>query len=139
MQTSDATTKSPAAGIVVLKKYPDAKYGYRVLSLADHKGFDLPKGQMEPFETTLVAALRETEEESGITDLDFRWGLVTTQCNNVTLYIAETNEEPTITPNPETGEFEHNSAHWLELDVASQSLRNYLQPSIVWAIAVIGM
>ena len=85
------------------------------------------------------AKLRETEEESGITDLDFRWGLVTTQCNNVTLYIAETNEEPTITPNPETGEFEHNSAHWLELDVASQSLRNYLQPSIVWAIAVIGM
>ena len=138
LHTNTNTTKSPAAGIVVLKLCPNVKYGYRVLSLIDHKGFDLPKGQIEAFETSLVGALRETEEESGISNLDFRWGLVTTRCNNVTLYIAETNEEPIITPNPETGEYEHHSAQWLDLDTAADVLRDYLKPSIEWAIGVIG-
>ena len=130
--------KSPAAGIIVLKACPDATYGYMVLSLVDRKGFDLPKGQLEQFETPLVGALRETAEECNISDLDFKWGLVTTRCNNVTLYIAETYEEPTITPNPETGKCEHHQACWLDLDVASNVLREYLQPSIPWAMKVIG-
>jgi 8-oxo-dGTP pyrophosphatase MutT (NUDIX family) len=133
------TIKTPAAGVVVLKQYANVPYGYRVLCLVDDKGFDLPKGQVEPFETNLVAALRECEEESGVSQLDFRWGLVTTQCNNVTLYIAETTEEPNIRPNPETGEFEHYSAHWLDLDRASKSLRGYLRPSIDWVYEVIGV
>jgi bis(5'-nucleosidyl)-tetraphosphatase len=130
--------RSLAAGIVILRQFHDAAYGYRVLSLVDHKGFDLPKGQVESFETTLAAALRETEEESGISDIDFRWGLVTTRCNNVTLYIAETSEDPIIRPNPDTGQFEHTAAFWLELDVAEQRMREYLRPSITWAKRVIG-
>ncbi len=127
-----------AAGIVVLRRFHDATYGYRVLSLLDQKGLDLPKGQLEPFESTLAAALRETEEESGISDIDFRWGLVTTRCNNVTLYIAETSEDPIIRPNPDTGQFEHTAAFWLELDDAEARMREYLRPAITWAKHVIG-
>ena len=139
MQTLEKTgEKTLAAGVVVLKRFANVPYNYRVLCLVDDKGFDLPKGQVEPFETNLVAALRECEEESGVSQLDFRWGLVTTRCNNVTLYIAETNEEPIITPNPETGEYEHHSAQWLDLDTAADVLRDYLKPSIEWAIGVIG-
>lgn len=140
MQTLEKTgEKTLAAGVVVLKRFANVPYNYRVLCLVDDKGFDLPKGQVEPFETNLVAALRECEEESGVSQLDFRWGLVTTRCNNVTLYIAETTEEPNIKPNPETGEFEHYSAHWLDLDRAAVSLREYLRPSIDWVHEVIGV
>ena len=138
MQLHEKTNKTPAAGVVVLKQFAGVPYQYCVLCLVDDKGFDLPKGQIEPFETNLVAAMRECEEESGVSQLDFRWGLVTTQCNNVTLYIAETTQEPTIRPNPETGQFEHYSAHWLTLDQASKMLRDYLKPSIDWARTVIG-
>ena len=139
MQLHEKKDKTPAAGVIVLKHFNDEQCGYRVLCLVDDRGFDLPKGQIEPLEMNFVAALRECEEESGISQLDFKWGLVTTRCNNVTLYIAETTQEPTIRPNPETGEFEHYSSHWLSLDDASKLLRKYLQPSMTWAKGVIGV
>ena len=60
------------AGIVVLKT---TERGYSVLGLKFNNFFDLPKGNIEPYESELDAALRETEEEASITNLDFRWGL----------------------------------------------------------------
>ena len=126
-----------AAGVVVLKQSIDS-HDYVVLCLLDDQGFDLPKGQIEPFEPSFVAAVRETQEESGIVDLDFRWGMVTTQVKNVTLYIAVTHDEPCVRPNPETGELEHYSAHWLTFPVAEKLLRPYLRPAMAWALEVIG-
>ena len=130
--------KSPAAGVIVLKSAPDLPDGFMVLCLLDDDGFDLPKGMIEPFENEFVAAVRETDEESGITNLDFRWGMVTTQVSNVTLYIAVTNDEPHIRPNPETGEYEHYGAQWLALPDASTMLRHYLRPAMKWACDIVG-
>ena len=105
------------AGIIILKKFPE---GYKILGLRIYGSFDLPKGGVETNEDVLTAAMRETEEESGITRLNFEWGMTTTQAKNVTLFIASTDQNPTVRPNPETGEYEHHAAHWLTLDDAEK-------------------
>ena len=127
--------KKRRSGIIVIKEFPE---GFFVLGLRVYGSYDLPKGGVEPFETDLTAALRETEEESGITDLDFRWGLQTTQAKNVTLFIAETNQEPLIRPNPETGEYEHHDAKWLTFNEAETKLHPYLRPTMFWARTIVG-
>ena len=126
--------KKERSGIIVLRYFPS---GYKLLGLRYYGSYDLPKGGIEPFEDIFVAALRETEEECGITDLDFRWGMVTTQARNVTLYIAATNEDPIIQPNPESGIHEHHGAKWLSLDQASQKLHPYLRPVVDWVREII--
>ena len=138
-KNSNNEFKSPAAGIIVLKQNTRAHGGFVILCLLDDDGFDLPKGEVEPFETEFVAAARETEEESGIVDLDFRWGMITTRVGKVKLYIAVTDNEPIVRPNPVTGEYEHHSAHWLTLPAAAKSLRPYLRPAINWTCKVIGV
>ena len=124
------------AGVIILKKFPDG--AYRLLGLRIYGSFDLPKGGVEEDEDVLTAGMREAEEESGITDLDFEWGMVTTQARNVTLFVATTQQEPVIQPNPETGEYEHHSAHWLTLDAASKRLHPYLRPTVEWVRQVVG-
>jgi len=127
--------KKERAGVVVLRRFGAT---YKILGLRIYGSFDLPKGGVEPYENVFAAAIRETEEESGITDLDFKWGMETTLARNVTLFIAETEQDPVVRPNPETGEFEHHGAHWLSLDKASQKLHPYLRPVIRWVRQVIG-
>ena len=127
--------KKERAGVVVLKKFGST---YRILGLRIYGSFDLPKGGVEPFENIFAAAIRETEEECGITELDFKWGMISTQARNVTLFIATTDEEPVVRPNPHTGEFEHHAAHWLSLNQASKKLHPYLRPVIDWVHEVIG-
>ena len=127
--TSAGWKQKERSGIVVLRKFPS---GYKLLGLRYYGSYDLPKGGVEPFEDVFIAALRETEEECGITDLDFRWGMVTTQARNVTLYIAATNEDPVIQPNPESGDYEHHGSRWLSLSQASQKLHPYLRPVVDW-------
>ena len=124
------------AGIIILKKFSEE---YKVLCLRVYGSFDFPKGGVEPFENIFAAAIRETEEESGIDEMDFKWGLETTQAKNVTLFIAETTQEPIILPNPETGEYEHHEACWKTLDQASECLHPYLRPCVDWVRETIGM
>lgn len=126
---------SNRAGVIILK--PTTK-GYRVLCLRIYGSFDLPKGGVEPGEDNFTAALREAEEESGISELNFEWGLVTTQAKNVTFFLASTLQEPIVLPNPETGEYEHHSAHWKTLEQASTCLHPYLRPCMDWVRQTIG-
>ena len=123
------------AGVIILKETP---MGYRVLCLRIYGSYDLPKGGVEDGEDIFSAAIREAEEESGITGLDFKWGLVTTQVRNVTLFIAVTKEEPVIKPNPATGEYEHHGAKWLTLDQAALSLHPYLRSTMEWVRETVG-
>ena len=105
---------------------------FRILGLRFNGSFDLPKGGIEPYESALDAALRETKEEAGITELDFRWGLQKKRIGNLILYMATTTQEPTIRPNPATGELEHDLATWLTLDEAEQRLHADLRPAAAW-------
>ena len=61
-----------SAGIIV---YALGQYGREYLLLQYHSGYwDLVKGKLEAGETAQQAALRELEEETGITDIDIKDG-----------------------------------------------------------------
>jgi len=125
-----------AAGVVVVKKFDnDWKILGLVSSKQKHNGmYDLTKGMIDEGETSFEAAVRETQEESGIgpQDLNFRWGMISKPCNNVLLYVAETSAEPSISPNPETGKMEHTSADWLTVDEFENQCIEYLKPVCPW-------
>lgn len=122
------------AGVIILKR---THQGYRVLCLRIYGSYDLPKGGVESEEDLFTAALREAEEESGITDLNFEWNFITCQAKNVTFFLATTDQEPVIRPNPETGEYEHHAAKWLTIEKASQCLHPYLRPTMEWVSEVL--
>ena len=122
---------SPGAGIVVVRKFSE---GWRVLSLESLEGaLDIPKGVIDPGESTLETALRETSEEAGITDLDFTWGFNCISINHLTCYVAQTSQDPIITPNPHTQIVEHKNAEWVEWETLKCGSYHFLLPSIDWA------
>ncbi len=126
--------KDPGAGIVVVKKFNDE---YKILGLRLFGRYDLPKGKIEEGEEALEAAIRETEEEASITDLQFNWGKVAYQTGPITIYLAETSQEGAIKRNPETGIFEHHGTKWLSWEEAECSLYSYLQGAATWARNII--
>ena len=60
-----------SAGVVVVRRVDDE---WRVLLLRVYNYWDFPKGIVEPGEYPLTTARREVREETGIEDLEFRWG-----------------------------------------------------------------
>ena len=73
MRTESKSNKSRqrSAGVVVLRDRPD-HCGYLLMRAYSHRVFS--KGLPETGEQAIAAARREVEEETGITQLDFRWG-----------------------------------------------------------------
>lgn len=126
--------KDPGAGIVVVKKFEDE---YKVLGLRLFGKYDLPKGKIEDGEGAMEAAIRETEEEASITDLQFKWGEVAYQSGPITLYLAETTQDGAVKRNPETGIFEHHGVKWLTWEEAESTLYTYLRGAATWARNVI--
>ena len=133
---SNKKQRHPVAGIVVVRKFKD---GWRVLGLKDGGEMDITKGRIDHGEMPFNCALRETEEESGIKqdDLIFSWGVKPLVIKHATIFIAETNSDPLITKNPDTGMFEHESAHWLTWKDLKNSCYPYLRDVISWAEAVV--
>jgi|1_EtaG_2_1085319.scaffolds.fasta_scaffold02542_7 bis(5'-nucleosidyl)-tetraphosphatase len=122
--------KSPGAGIVVVRKIDNE---WKVLGLKIYGRYDIPKGKIESGESSLDAAVRETIEEAGISDLNFRWGLSSIKANHVTLYIAQTSQEGEIKPNPETGIYEHHGIKWMSWEDLQYNIHPYLAHAISWA------
>lgn len=126
-----------SAGIIVIRYFNDEP---RVLCLKVYSSYDLPKGHLEEDESTLEAALRETSEEAGITDIDFRWGRDAVQVTNtgrrkkqVTMFIAVTTQDAHLRQNPETGKYEHHGIKWMSFDEAEAGVHPYLRPAVSWA------
>ena len=124
----------PGAGVVVVRKFDDE---YRVLGLRLFGRYDLPKGKIEDDEDAITAAIRETEEEASISDLKFNWGMETYQTGPITIFLAETCQDPKVIKNPESGIFEHHGTKWLTWEEAEVSLYTYLRGSIPWAKSII--
>ncbi len=121
------------AGIVVVKKIDEQ---WKVLGLRLYGSYDIPKGEIEEGEDQFNTAIRETLEEASITDLNFRWGkepIVISGKANITVYLAETSQDPAIKKNPVTGIFEHHAAAWLDWDFMEDKVYSYLKPAITWA------
>ena len=116
--------------------------GWRLLVLRAYRSWDFPKGRVEPGEVPLDAAIRETAEEAGISDLAFRWGEA--YCETAPYrrgkvaryYLAETMQEFITLPiSPALGRPEHDEWRWVRFDEAERLLPPRLQPILAWARA----
>ena len=132
----NATPPTFSAGVVVVRR---ENSGWRLLVLRAWRNWDFPKGRVELNETPLDAAIRETEEETSITDLVFRWGesfcetAPYRQGKIARYYLAETVQENITLPiSPELGHPEHHEWRWVSFDEAEELLPPRLQPILAW-------
>ncbi len=103
-----------SAGVIVVRKQAG---DWQYLFLRAFRNWDFPKGETEPGESFLEAAVRDTREETGITELDFSWGEVfkeTAPYNRGTqlarYYLAQTSEDQVVfAVNPQIGGPEHHA------------------------------
>ena len=126
-----------AAGIVVLRR---VQTGWRILLLRAFRNWDFPKGRIELGEDPLTAALRETREETGLTDLAFAWGHVFRETEPYAggkiarFYMAQTATDSIEIPvNPELGRPEHHDWRWTSFGEARELLAPRLRSIVDWA------
>jgi 8-oxo-dGTP pyrophosphatase MutT (NUDIX family) len=129
--------KRRSAGVVVLRRF-DGKW--RCLLLRSYRYWDFPKGEIEPGEDPLAAARREVTEESGLTDLSFRWGEVFVETppyargKVARYYLAESaTGEATLPISPELGRPEHHEHRWVDVDAAEALLNDRIRTVLAWA------
>jgi 8-oxo-dGTP pyrophosphatase MutT (NUDIX family) len=129
--------KRRSAGVVVVFKGSE---GWRYLVLRAYRHWDFPKGMVELSETPLEAAIRETEEETSLSDLSFDWGedhceTVPYASGKVThYYLAQTRSKVVILPvSAEIGRPEHHEYRWVTYEEARSLLPPRLLPILKWA------
>lgn len=131
-----------SAGIVIVRK---EKTAWKYLFLRAYRNWDFPKGLVESEETPLQTAIRETTEETGIKEFNFRWGKIykeTLPYNRKTkvarYYIAETSESKvTFSINPDIGKPEHHEYRWVSYEELKQLSPKRLVSIVDWAKTVI--
>jgi bis(5'-nucleosidyl)-tetraphosphatase len=128
--TWETAPKSPGAGIVVVRFIDN---NYKVLGLWARGGYDIPKGHVEDGEDFLQTAIRETQEESSITDLQFRWGQKPIIVDQLKVYLAETNQAGEVVANEHSGILEHEHLKWMDWDEMYEKTYDYLRPAVLWA------
>jgi 8-oxo-dGTP pyrophosphatase MutT (NUDIX family) len=126
-----------SAGIIVVRQ---ANETWLFLVLRCYRNWDFPKGIVEPGEEPLQAAIRETIEETSISELRFLWGHQYKESEpygdgKVVQYFiaATTTSEVVFGINPEIGRSEHHEYRWVRLDEARQLLPQRLWPILEWA------
>ena len=126
-----------SAGVVVLRHLDGTP---RCLLLRCFGYWDFPKGELEPGEEPLEAACREVAEETGLEDLDFRWGESFVETppyaggKIARYYLAESKRgDVTLPVNPELGHPEHHEYRWVGLDEALSLLNERLRRVLTWA------
>jgi bis(5'-nucleosidyl)-tetraphosphatase len=126
-----------SAGVVVVRRVDD---DWRVLLLRIYNYWDCPKGEIEPGEDSLAAALREVREETAIGDLEFHWGRDFVETppyskNKVArYYVAATRTAGIKLPvNPELGAPEHHEFRWLSFDAAQALVVPRVRAVLDWA------
>ena len=95
-----------AAGIIVYQDHgPDSLYFLGLIALPEFQTkndgiYDIPKGRIDPGETPLQCAIRESHEEASIDITHLDSGPYT--YDRLTVWLAESYQEPYIGINPET-------------------------------------
>ena len=131
-----------SAGIVVVYR-EDGDWKYLVLRA--FRNWDFPKGEVEAGESPLETAIRETREETGITELNFRWGNLyreTEPYNRGTkvarYFLAETSQtEVVFAVNPQIGGPEHHEYRWADASELKNLVPPRLVPVVEWATGVV--
>ncbi|RJQ49539.1 MAG: NUDIX domain-containing protein [Desulfobacteraceae bacterium] len=128
-----------SAGVIVVRRSGDR---WLFLLLRAYRNWDFPKGIVEEGEDPLVSARREVLEETGITDLRFRWGAVFKETvpyrssgqKIARYYIAETRQASVVfSINPEIGKPEHHEYRWVSPDGIQALVPGRILPVIEWA------
>ena len=129
--------KITASGIIVFRNNNNHPEILGLIALPKHrkrsKGrYDVPKGRIDPGETSSEAAYRECFEESGLQPklINKETPIVHGQ---LCLWVGEVSpeEEVVISQNPHTGEHEHEGYEWLTLADARKKCLNYLRPFVI--------
>lgn len=127
-----------SAGVVIIRFIEEQPM---VLLMRAYNYWDFPKGKIELDERVIEAAKREVKEESGLSDLHFKWGMEHFQTEpygqikKVAIYfLAETKTEQVIMAiNPEIGKAEHDEYKWLTFDDAKKITVRRVQDVLNWA------
>ncbi|AOY96114.1 hypothetical protein BKK79_31250 [Cupriavidus sp. USMAA2-4] len=126
-----------SAGLVVLRQFEGE---WRCLVLRAYRNWDLPKGQPDPGEELLQTALRETTEETGLSDLELPWGEDYRETEPYSkgkvarLYLALSRQGDVSLPvSAELGRPEHHEFRWASFDRAQELLRPRFWPILQWA------
>jgi bis(5'-nucleosidyl)-tetraphosphatase len=141
MKTNGAPLKNYtlSAGVVIVRLAPDRP---RYLMLRAFNYWDFPKGVVESGEEPLHAAIREVQEETGLSlGLgDFRWGKGYQETapygpgKIARYYLAESLDgEPYLPDNPLSGKPEHEELRWVTYQEAQAILPPRLKSILNWA------
>lgn len=124
-----------SAGVIIVRG-PQPLY----LLLRAYQYWDFPKGMVEPGEEPLQAAIREVREETGLEELDFRWGPVFKQTRPYGIgkiaryYLARAETGEVYLPvNPLLGRPEHEEFRWVDYPTARALTGGRLRPILNWA------
>lgn len=131
-----------SSGIVVVRREGGE---WKYLLLRAYRNWDFPKGIVESHEDPLQTAKREVEEETGITELHFRWETIfkeTVPYSGGTkiarYYLAETRAEKVkLSVSPEIGKPEHHEYRWVSFEHLEKLAPARLLPVIRWARSVL--
>ena len=124
---------------VILRSAP------KFLLLRAYDYWDFPKGMVDAGEEPLAAAIREVEEETTLTNLDFRWDHIFQETepygskNKIArYYIAESKEgEAHLPVSTELGKPEHDEFRWLTYEEARPLLVPRVEAILDWANKII--
>ena len=130
-------SRTLSSGVVVVHWNQDH---YDYLLLRAYNYWDFPKGVVEADELPLQAAIREVEEETTLTGLQFRWGDVYRETHPYNqgrkvarYYIAESaSTEVRLMPNPELGRPEHSEYRWVDRTEAWTLLTPRVRAILEW-------
>lgn len=130
--------KEQSAGVIIVRKDGPE---HKILLMKSYDFWDFPKGGIEENENKLQAAIREVQEETGITSLDFNWGKIYYETEPfgrnrkvVYYFIAETKENKVVMGiNPILGKPEHESYAWVSFPTAKSMVVDRIKKAIDWA------
>jgi len=128
-----------SAGIIAVFRGPE---DHRYLLLRCYRNWDFPKGEVQPGEDPLAAALRELKEETTLSGVEFCWGEDARETEPYArgkvarYYLAETkSQEVSLPVNPSLGIPEHHAFCWALYEEARALLADRLKPILDWAEA----
>jgi bis(5'-nucleosidyl)-tetraphosphatase len=131
-----------SAGVVPVRRFGSQ---IRFLILRCFSYWDFPKGETEPGEDPLNAARREVTEETGLLELDFRWGTSFVETppygrgKIARYYLAESPRgDVALGINPQLGFPEHQEFRWATEEEAHGLLNDRVRAVLDWAVRRIG-